>query len=558
MLPPILAAAYDAEQAANPELHKCGCTCAPCSARRRLVQLKRLNDKHVEQPPIDGAAVDERQSPAATDPAASSSVTTAARSNPTSTCCTSAASVLHTSASVTTTSTSASTSTSTTAPTTYNSDGAASSSEVDLHNSNNSSSSSSSNSGGCAVADRPPPTSRDEKTCGPSSNSDSTAPAATIVIQRNDVPTLDFSKARTSGDWKLLCHLDSDVYNRTVWRWWWARGRRTLLVKVLPCHSPKREAEIASTSSVGRRFPTPSGILAPVYPVRNAAREAQMAQAVPDGVFVQPLRTFLRRSSLAGGPHDTGHDMEVVIIYPYHRQGSAADHIFRLARAMAVAVVRGQREKLGMPAAASCGSDCKCDFCCDFSDVASMKRVEPETAAAKMAAEMYNLCLDMFGLTDLTHCHGFIIQDLKPANMVKTAPAGIYRFIDAEFVVKCSLDDACGTPYPGTEYYAAPEQQELRWSDARSDVHACGRSISSIVDTCLYVFRKKLQDAGLLEAHERLEVAFLAAVEPLTQLEEACTLLVADLRPTAAAAFDMLLSYMVSVLCGSKQRAGTA
>ncbi|GLC46666.1 hypothetical protein PLESTM_001903000 [Pleodorina starrii] len=551
-MPRLLADASDAKRAANPDLHECGCTCAPCKEQRRITQQQRLAGEDVMHPPAAAAAA---AAPTATTAAAATAATAG-----------DAKRQQHSPAAASASAASASCGGASAAASSNNltsSGGAISSSNEDEDTRNSNNSSGSAAAAAATKAKSPLSSPSLDECCGSPSSfiTSATAAAAAANLTAHDLPVFDFSRpppppaggdgtSSSGGDESpsLLCDPPKrhDAQNRTVWKWRWSRGGgQELVAKVMPCHSAHRAAEIRTARAAGGRFPTRSGRLAPITTVREATREARMAHAVPDGLFVQPLGVFLRRCALAGGPRDAGHDLEVVIVYPYHRHGSSGDYILRLAMGLAVAVAKGQQKQLGLPeVACGCGGG-KCYLCRDYSGVMATETAEPEDAAAELATEVYGMCLDMFGLADRTHCNGFIIHDLKPENMVKTEPTGRYRFIDAEYVAQSPPGGGvCKTPYLGTDYYAAPEQQTRRWSEPRSDVFACGRSIRRIVDTCTFAFRKVLLEAGWLEAQERAQVAFLAVVEPLTQLEKACVRTAARRRPTAAAAFDMILRYL--------------
>ncbi|GLC47679.1 hypothetical protein PLESTB_000014500 [Pleodorina starrii] len=469
--PRCLAAAADAKQAANPNLHFCGCDCSVCKEQRRQLVQWRLNNaqkpSRAATPAGQGEVANAASwgsSQGSSSPAAASAFEPSRRTP------------------------AASSDTATTSRTTSSTGAMGHSSRISGNSDD--------------IVDRPPPSYED--CAAPSSPRNGVTAAVAGFIDSADVPAFDFGSSPAGRPAQLLCVPPADGHNRTVW--WWPYGNVELLAKVLPCHSPQREAEIMAALEAGGDFPTASGRLGPCISEQQSLAEAATAMLVPGGLFVQPVGAVLRPCSLAGGINDAGHDLEVVILYPYHRHGSALDYISTLAAVHAEAA-------------------------------------ESEDAALTLAKEVFDMSLDMFGLMYHAHGDGFLIQDHKPENMVKTSPTGRYRFIDAEYVQRCRPGYMCTTTYCGTPYFAPPEQQSERWADASSDVHACGRSIRRVVDEVVRVFALKLGSGS--PAAQRAEREFLRIVKPLTQLEKACVAPAdSHRRPTAAAAFDWLLHYL--------------
>ncbi|GLC40779.1 hypothetical protein PLESTM_001111200 [Pleodorina starrii] len=469
--PRILAAKTAEMEAADPSLHTCGCRCSPCTKARWCVQqLPRAIDLTWDISRPSSSESSSSNTTTSSDPA-SSGTTTAS--------CSRAIIITTSSDDSSVAVADARTSTSTLC------------------------------SDGSAVP--PPP---------PASPSPQDAGLA-------DVPPLDPLNKPTGA--ALLKDITGPD-NRTVWRLPpSARWQHQVVVKDIPCHSAERAAEI---TAAGDLFETPSKRVAGILTVDEAMAEARMADEVSRAgaarsrrrllrqqrrrdLFVQPLHVEVRPCSLVGTSLDAGHDLEVVIVYPYHADGDALQYMYELGRATLWRMLSWRRP-LG-----------------------------PDVAAVVLSQAMYELARDMFGLVGQAHELGFILNDHKPENLVFSRSAGGYQLIDAEAVQRCAMRSHVPPERLArcTPDYAAPEQRARLWADARSDVYTCGRSVLSIIERCLVLpFREVL--GAYNPEYQEVMLPLFGLLDPLMLLAESCTARDPAKRPTAAEAFDLLERWM--------------
>ncbi|GLC47717.1 hypothetical protein PLESTB_000018300 [Pleodorina starrii] len=189
-------------------------------------------------------------------------------------------------------------------------------------------SSSDTSSASCGRADTTSNLTSDGDTRASTSTRSSSENSSPADASFSDVPPLDPNNKPEGA--RLLSEV-SYPDNRSVWYLPALQGwQQELVVKCVPCHSSERAAEIAVLSQ--DLFNPANGVVSDIMTVEEAQAEAHMALAVSRAgaksrtdrlpyphrdLFVQPLHVEVRPCSLVGTSLDAGHDLEVVMVYPY-------------------------------------------------------------------------------------------------------------------------------------------------------------------------------------------------------------------------------------------------